>query len=181
MNALDLIRGLAQNNAWSNLRLLRACARLSDADLAATRTSFFPSILLTLRHILLVDRYYLDGLVRGGKGRAVKAEVDALDGFAALADAQAETDQRLVAYTDALHGEADLDVIVELDRADHVQRERAGDVLLHLFQHQIHHRGQAHAMLSGTAVPPPQLDEFFMAEEAHLRVEDLRALGLPLR
>ena len=38
-------------------------------------------------------------------------------------------------------------------------------ILEHLFQHQIHHRGQAHAMLSSTSVKPPQLDEFFLAGE----------------
>jgi len=38
-----------------------------------------------------------------------------------------------------------------IQRADHVQREPLVRVLAHLFQHQIHHRGQAHAMLSGTA------------------------------
>jgi uncharacterized damage-inducible protein DinB len=50
-------------------------------------------------------------------------------------------------------------------------------LLLHLFQHQVHHRGQAHAMLSGTAVAPPQLDEFFSADDAPLREADLAALG----
>jgi len=54
-------------------------------------------------------------------------------------------------------------------------------VLEHLFQHQIHHRGQAHAMLAGTGVKPPQLDEFFLAGEEALRREELRELGLPQR
>jgi uncharacterized damage-inducible protein DinB len=53
-------------------------------------------------------------------------------------------------------------------------------VLEHLFQHQIHHRGQAHAMLSSTAIKPPQLDEFFLAGEEDLRRDELRALGLPV-
>jgi uncharacterized damage-inducible protein DinB len=50
-------------------------------------------------------------------------------------------------------------------------------LLLHLFQHQIHHRGQAHAMLSATGVRPPQLDEFFAAEEAPLRAGEFAELG----
>ena len=54
-------------------------------------------------------------------------------------------------------------------------------ILEHLFQHQIHHRGQAHAMLSSTSVKPPQLDEFFLAGEEHLRRDEQRALGLPRR
>jgi hypothetical protein len=50
-------------------------------------------------------------------------------------------------------------------------------LLLHLFQHQIHHRGQAHAMLSGTSGPPPQLDEFFAVGEAPLRAFEFAQLG----
>jgi len=48
---------------------------------------------------------------------------------------------------------------------------------MHLFQHQIHHRGQAHGMLSATAVKPPQLDEFFAKDEAHLRAGEFTELG----
>ncbi len=67
--------------------------------------------------------------------------------------------------------------MIAMERADHVQHDRAGHVLAHLFMHQMHHRGQVHAMLSGTAVPPPQLDEFMMPSEAHLRAADMAALG----
>jgi uncharacterized damage-inducible protein DinB len=50
-------------------------------------------------------------------------------------------------------------------------------LLAHLFEHAIHHRGQVHAMLAGTPVKPPQLDEFFCANEAPLREAELRELG----
>ena len=59
-----------------------------------------------------------------------------------------------------------------------VENESLTRLLAHLFQHQIHHRGQAHAMLSGTPVAPPQLDEFFCANEAHLRAAELAQIGL---
>jgi uncharacterized damage-inducible protein DinB len=100
---------------------------------------------------------------------------------ASLAQAQRASDERLLAFTGALGDEAGLARIVELQRDDHVQRETVLDTLLHLDVHQIHHRGQVHAMLAGTRVKPPQLDEFFMSEELPLREEELRALGLPLR
>jgi uncharacterized damage-inducible protein DinB len=48
---------------------------------------------------------------------------------------------------------------------------------MHLFQHQIHHRGQVHAMLSGTRIKPPQLDEFFSIAEEPLRASEFSALG----
>jgi uncharacterized damage-inducible protein DinB len=49
---------------------------------------------------------------------------------------------------------------------------------MHLYQHQIHHRGQAHAMLSGTRIKPPQLDEFFSnCRGAPLRASEFAGLG----
>jgi uncharacterized damage-inducible protein DinB len=67
--------------------------------------------------------------------------------------------------------------IVSVHRGTSIQRERMDRLLLHLFQHQVHHRGQAHAMLSGTSVSPPQLDEFFSAGEAPLRAGEFSELG----
>ena len=70
-----------------------------------------------------------------------------------------------------------LDYTIDVHRGTRVQRERADRLLLHLFQHQIHHRGQAHAMLCGTGIPPPQLDEFFSVAEAPLRATEFEQLG----
>ena len=56
-------------------------------------------------------------------------------------------------------------------------RDRVRRILAHLFEHQIHHRGQAHAMLADTRVKPPQLDEFFCTGEADLRARDFAELG----
>jgi uncharacterized damage-inducible protein DinB len=38
-------------------------------------------------------------------------------------------------------------------------------LLLHLFQHQVHHRGQAHVQLQAAGIAPPQLDEFFLDDD----------------
>ena len=67
---------------------------------------------------------------------------------------------------------------VAVMRRSGVEMEATSRLLAHLFQHQIHHRGQAHAMLAGTPVAPPQLDEFFCANEAHLRARELAEIGL---
>lgn len=181
MHVLPTFHAMARNNAWSNLRLHRACAELTQGELTAERTSFFPSIHKTLTHILYVDWYYLDALERGGRGLSIFDDPDPFTDFAKLRDAQRESDKRLIAFCEGLPDEAALDAEVSIQREDHVQVERVGSVLLHLFVHQIHHRGQAHAMLAGTRVKPPQLDEFFLAEELPLREAELRELGLPLR
>ena len=70
-----------------------------------------------------------------------------------------------------------LDTPVPIMRRAGFRSEPATRLLAHLFQHQIHHRGQAHAMLAGTPIEPPQLDEFFCANEAHLRAAELAELG----
>lgn len=180
MNAVHLVRRLAANNAWSNLRLHRACAALSIAEYKAAYTSFFPSLPQTLNHVLIVDWYYLDALERGGKGRALFENEMPCPDLPSLMRAQRAADMRLVAWTMNLQDERALEAEVHLERADHVQVERAGDVVMHLSVHQIHHRGQVHAMLAGTTVKPPQLDEFFMSAELDLREAELRELGLPL-
>lgn len=172
-----VFRKLAYNNALANLRLHRACAELKPGEFEARRTSFFPSIKSTLNHILIVDWFYVDALEGGALG--VKAfEVDEpFESAAELAAEQAKVDARLVNLCNALTPMS-LVSTVNLHRANRIQPERAEDVLSHLFQHQTHHRGQAHAMLAGSSVPPPQLDEFIVADDARFRGDEVSALGL---
>jgi len=173
------LRAMARNNAWANYRLHEACAQLGEADYKTRRTSFFPSIHLTLNHILLVDWYYLDALDNGGRRwRELYAlGEEPCPTLAELRRAQTAADRRLIDYCAGL-AEDRLDAAVILHRPGDLQYpERVQDVLAHLFQHDIHHRGQVHAMLAGTAVAPPQLDEFFLRQDAPLRAADFRALG----
>jgi uncharacterized damage-inducible protein DinB len=170
-------RAMAYNNAWANHRLLFVCARLTQAELEASRTSFFPSITATLNHILIVDWFYVDSLEGGWLGPKAWADPTPCATVAALQREQAAVDRRLIAVCEALT-EASLSGEVRVNRGDtQIQVERRDRLLLHLFQHQVHHRGQAHAMLAGTTVKPPQLDEFFSVAEAPLRAAELAALG----
>ncbi|MEP7183425.1 MAG: DinB family protein [Betaproteobacteria bacterium] len=175
---------MACNNAWSNHRLLAACSGLSQEDFVAARTSFFPSIKATLNHNLTVDWYYVDALERGFRGEPPNPDAcrfyepeEPFDACAMLSAEQHAVDRRLVAVCAALT-DADLARPIAVPRRAGVQQEPATRLLAHLFEHQIHHRGQAHAMLAGTPVKPPQLDEFFCANEAHLRAAELAEIGL---
>jgi uncharacterized damage-inducible protein DinB len=172
---VEHFRDMARNNAWSNHRLYSACAKLSPADIVAPRTSFFPSIDLTLRHNLDVDQFYIAMLDGGEKPPLPASDI----GVPALHTAQTESDRRLITFCDALTPEG-LDRETRLVRRTGVKVDSAGAILIHLFVHQIHHRGQAHAMLSDTPVPPPQLDEFFLAEDADHRRQGLIELGLEI-
>lgn len=156
-----LLRAMARNNAWANERLLGACAELTEAEFGAPRVSFFPSLRATLNHSLGVDLYYLDAL----EGRPAPGGLPDHASPAELRAAQAEADARLVALCDGLApGDLGREVVTWRDGP---YPERLDALLAHLFQHQIHHRGQAHAMLAGTRVAPPQLDEFFLDYDRH--------------
>jgi len=176
MGAVLPYRAMAYNNGWANHRLLTACARLSQADFVAPRTGFFPSLRATLNHILIIDRFYVDAMEGGTLGPAAWADREPCATAIVLRNAQSEVDRRLIAVVGQLDNK-DLNRVVDVHRGDRIQRERIDRLLLHLFQHQVHHRGQAHAMLSATDVPPPQLDEFFSAGEAPLRAAEFAELG----
>ncbi len=169
-------RAFAYNNAWSNHRLLAACAKLQPGEFEAPHTGFFPSIQATLNHIYIIDLFYIDALEGGWLGPKAWENRIPFPALADLSQAQAAMDQRLNAHCDALT-DGQLDEIVRVNRNTRVQTERRDRLLMHLFQHQIHHRGQAHAMMSGTSLKPPQLDEFFSIAEAPLRAAEFTQLG----
>ncbi|MDY0874292.1 DinB family protein [Dongia rigui] len=167
---------MARNNAWANHRLLQACKGLSAAEFTAERTSFFPSIVATYNHILVVDWFYVDALEGGTLGPKAWENEIPFPNFGDFDAAQRGVDRRLIALCSGLDDEK-LAAEIRMHRASHVQFDRADRVLLHLFEHQIHHRGQIHAMLAGSPVKPPQLDEFFCAGDAKFRADDMVALG----
>jgi uncharacterized damage-inducible protein DinB len=177
---LDLARALAiqaHANRLANRRLQNALSNLSTSELHAKRTSFFPSLIGTLNHILAVDLYYIAALHGEPDADQQHRRFAPHDELAPYVSAQERSDQRLIAFCDRLDAAA-ANAIVAMPRGEgKVQYDRAAHVLQHLFMHQTHHRGQVHAMLSGTAVKPPQLDEFLMPSDAQYRVMDMSALG----
>ena len=153
-------RSLARNNAWANATLFETVCALPKGVYHREFPSFFGTLARTLNHIYEVDLYYIDALLGGGKGRAIFRREEIDEPFA-LAAAQREADAALIAACDGL-ADADLPRSVTVERPDGPSQERTDHLLLHLFQHQIHHRGQVHALLSQAGVAPPQLDEFFL-------------------
>lgn len=173
----------AFNNAWANHRLLGACALLDQTAFEAPRSGFFPSIRATLNHSLTVDWYYIDAIERSLNGRTPNDDFNAFfepevpfATCAALHAAQSPSDRRLIALCERLDATT-LGIDVTVPRPAGLTREPIARLPAHLFQHQVHHRGQAHSMLAETPVAPPQLDEFFCTVDAPLRVRDFAELG----
>jgi uncharacterized damage-inducible protein DinB len=173
---LRTFRKLAQANRLANARLHQACAALDPVELTTPRPAFFGSIQKTLNHILMVDRFYLNALLGRRLDRAHLDEATFCPDLPTLAAWQADSDLALLAHVEGLTPES-LVTIVPIDRGARVQHDRRDDILSHVFQHQTHHRGQVHGLMSATAIKPPQLDEFIVGDDHAARVEDMARLG----
>jgi len=173
---MRVFRKLARNNRLANLRLHQACRQLLQEEFVAARVSFFPTLRATLNHIYTVDLFYIDAVKGGTLGLAAFDEEEPFATMAELHAAQAKLDEELIDFVDMLD-EDGLAAIVNIHRGTRIQQDRCDDVLSHLFQHQTHHRGQVHAMLSGTMIKPPQLDEFIVGDDAKARKAEMDALG----
>jgi uncharacterized damage-inducible protein DinB len=149
-------RTLAAYNRLANLRLYEACSRLGEAELKAQRSSFFGSIHGTLNHVMVGDRIWL---ARFAGEEAPSTNLDAIlyEDFAALWEARREEDARIEAFVQGIErllgGE-----IGYVNNEGRVCADPVDLLVTHLFNHQTHHRGQIHSMLSQTDVPPPVLD-----------------------
>lgn len=151
---------MALNNAWANATLYAALIDLPKGAFTAPRPGFFPSLCRTMNHIYEVDLFYLDALTGGGQGRAVFQHVDVEDAQA-LGQQQAEVDMQFATFCKDITPEF-LASSIPTDRKAGAVIENVAALILHLIQHQVHHRGQAHVQLSDAGVEPPQLDDFYL-------------------
>ena len=158
--AVDPFMRMALNNAWANATLYGALKQLDTESFAAPRPGFFPSLKETMNHLYEVDLYYVDALEEGGLGRSVYQREE-LGDPAELGALQYAVDLRLAQFCGNLAPE-DLGATRVTERKDGPVTEALGPLLLHLFQHQIHHRGQAHTMVLDAGIAPPQLDDFYL-------------------
>ena len=159
-DAADPWLAMALNNAWANRTLYDAVRALPGEAFRARRPGFFPSLCATMNHIHEVDLYYLDALEQGGLGLSVYEREEVGDA-ATLAALQADADLRFAAFCGALTAEK-LRETRKTERDGGPVEEKVAALILHLVQHQVHHRGQAHVQLQDAGVAPPQLDEFYL-------------------
>ena len=156
----------ARYNQWANRRLYAAAALMRDADYRADRGAFFKSVHGTLNHLLTTDRIWMKRFT--GQGEA-PARLDAVlfDAFADLRGPREAEDARILAYVESLD-DAALEGVFRFARASspELYEQQLGPALAHLFNHQTHHRGQAHAVLTGLGYDGPELDLLFFQREA---------------
>jgi uncharacterized damage-inducible protein DinB len=149
---------LAGYNAWANERVYDAAAALSDADYRADHGAFFGSVHGTLNHLLVGDRIWMRRLT--GEGPS-PTQLDAIlyEDFVELRAAREAEDARIVAYVASLTP-ADLTGKVcyrTISNPGDIEQELAM-TLVHVFNHQTHHRGQVHGLLTRITNEAPSLD-----------------------
>lgn len=138
----------AAYNAWCNERLYDAAATVSDADYRADRGAFFKSLHGTLNHLLVGDRIWMKRFTGVGE-QPPSLDAILFDDFAALRAARRSQDTLISRYIDRL-SEADLTRSIRYRTVVNPQtiEQALAPALDHFFNHQTHHRGQAHALLS---------------------------------
>ncbi len=154
---LDHVRRLGGYNRWANERLYACAAGLDPAALAQDRGAFFGSILGTLNHILVGDWIWMNRFTGAGPKPARLDEIPYPD-FQELRAARAAEDARIVDYVDGLDEEALARPLAYRNVAGEPQEYPLAPLVAHFFNHQTHHRGQAHALLSQAGLKPPQID-----------------------
>ncbi|MTW09598.1 damage-inducible protein DinB [Pseudoduganella eburnea] len=170
---------LAHYNEWMNNKLYEAAAKLPPAELAADRKAFFGSLLATLNHIAVADTIWLKRFAADPRFADALAPIAALPAPAAL-------DQMLFDSLEALRGrrtlldrqvlewaptlrDHDLHAVIAYRRYNGDAHHKAlGQLLLHFFNHQTHHRGQATTLLTQAGVDVGATDLLLLVPEAEL-------------
>lgn len=166
---------LARYNKWANARLYGAVAALSDEAYRRPIGLFFTSLHGTLNHLLGVDRLWLKRLTSEGEPPD-RLDTIVHDNLRELAQARAAEDERIIAVVSAYDASALCRRHPYHTTSGQLQEQVLADILLHFFNHQTHHRGQAHTGLSiVTETEPPSLD--LLAFQRGAPAPDLSALN----
>ena len=154
----DIFRELAAYNRWANARLYQAVLALEDELYRRDVRVFFRSLHGTLNHLLLTDRLWLTRLTGEGE-QPKKLDTILYEDRRELAQARALEDSRIMAIIEG-YGEVEfVQPRPYKTTSGQAQEQILSDILLHFFNHQTHHRGQAHSCLSiTTGKEPPMLD-----------------------
>ncbi|MCW8915876.1 MAG: DinB family protein [Magnetovibrio sp.] len=169
LETLHDLQIMARYNQWANQHLYDVVKTLSDEDYRADRGAFFNSIHETLNHLLVIDRVWtsrINGEYSGIKGLDQILHEDFMD----LRAARAAMDSHIRMLADrrcvGLDGGLDQEVRYRTVAGEDKHASPVRHIFLTLFNHQTHHRGQIHCMLTQAGIRDiPPMDLIFMYRE----------------
>lgn len=161
----DYARLMARYNQWQNISIYEAAASLDDAARKLERGAFFGSIHATLNHILWADRFWLHRF-SGTPKPPIKPAREALatyEGFEDLRAQRIACDELILKWAGSLQ-QADVegDLTYYATSAGREMKRNRALLIMHMFNHQTHHRGQIHAMLTQAGAKPENTDLPFL-------------------
>lgn len=164
MYTRNLLNLMADHNRWMNRKLYAVCALLSESERTRDLGAFFKSVHGTLNHLLLVDRLWLSRLC-DAPFEATALDQVLYDDFATLEHERDSTDAALqdyVARLDPMRLAEPLGYVSLLSQR--TMTLPLGLILVHLFHHQTHHRGQITALVSQLGYDFGETDMIYMPD-----------------
>ncbi|MGD1911028.1 MAG: DinB family protein [Rivularia sp. (in: cyanobacteria)] len=147
---------LASYNTLANRKLYEVCSKLSDAQRKQIRPAFFKSIHGTLNHIMIGDRIWI-GRFKGQKVPSTRLDAILYHDFEVLQKTRMLEDRNIEAFISNSSEDFFCDTIKYLDNQGKAHNDPTELLMAHFFNHQTHHRGQIHDMLTQTEIAPPAL------------------------
>jgi uncharacterized damage-inducible protein DinB len=154
-------RTMAAYNRWQNRNLYGAADGLSDERRKEPRGAFFGSIHGTLNHLLWADQIWLSRLAGTPtpKAKSIKDSVAQYEGWAELKAAREAFDETMIGWADRLDAAALEGDLTWFSAAAGREVTKPKVLLIaHVFNHQTHHRGQVHCMLTQCGAKPADTD-----------------------
>ena len=164
---------MADYNQWMNAKVYAAAASLAPDALRRERGAFFGSLLATLNHVMVGDTLWLQRFAAHPAGfplldpiRAITPPTSltqplfAAEDFAAMQAHRLWLDQAIVDWAASI-AEADLDHLLDYRNSKGPNRREFFSLLMHFFNHQTHHRGQASTLLSQSGLDVGDTDLLF--------------------
>lgn len=164
MITVDYLRTMARYNTWQNGAIYRAADGLGDAERRRDRGAFFGSVQGTLNHLLWADRIWMSRFTDidpppGG----VETSHSLFEDWAAMVEERPALDAIIQEWAGGLDEEI---LAGELTWYSSINRksltEPTAFVVAHIFNHQTHHRGQVHAMLTAAGATTEATDLLYM-------------------
>ncbi len=144
----DFCHTMAEYNEWMNARLYELCSSIPDAERKRDQGAYFKSIHSTLNHIVYADLAFLSRFT-GDPPEVPPLGVDLYDDFDELRTARAALDRRLLDWTGTLTEPWLQQTQTYTSKVDGKTRTvPRWAMMVHMFNHQTHHRGQLTTLLS---------------------------------
>ena len=166
MISRDYCVSMARYNAWQNHSIYHAAAGLDADAREAERGAFWGSIRKTLAHLAWGDQIWISRFDNGPSADVSATEAFDVYDWDTLWSLRPKLDARISAWAEhILEGELDGDLTWYSGFLGHDMTRPKGLCVMQLFNHQTHHRGQVHAMLTAAGAKPDDTDLQIMPEE----------------